>query len=85
MHNMQNRLEELMHRRVIYTVTDQDGIYAGVVERDSYGAPCILINIYEKKVEKSRKKCYKKQVKILCNFLRDFLCFLSYILYRAFA
>lgn len=41
MHNMQNRLEELMHRRVIYTVTDQDGIYTGTVERDSYGAPYI--------------------------------------------
>jgi hypothetical protein len=40
-HNMQNRLEELMHRRVIYTVTDQDGIYSGTVERDSYGAPYI--------------------------------------------
>ena len=39
---MNNRLEPLMHRRVIYTVRDQDGIYAGVVERDSYGAPCIL-------------------------------------------
>lgn len=39
---MNNRLEPLIHRRVIYTVTDQDGIYAGVVERDSYGAPCIL-------------------------------------------
>lgn len=41
MHNMQNRLEELMHRRVIYTVTDQDGIYTGTVERDSYGTPYI--------------------------------------------
>lgn len=40
-HNMQNRLEELMHCRVIYTVRDQDGIYAGVVERDSYGVPYI--------------------------------------------
>lgn len=27
---MNNRLEPLIHRRVIYTVTDQDGIYAGV-------------------------------------------------------
>lgn len=34
---MQSRLEQLMHRRVIYTVTDQDGIYTGTVERDSNG------------------------------------------------
>lgn len=31
---MNDRLEPLMHRRVIYTVTDQDGIYTGTVERD---------------------------------------------------
>lgn len=31
---MQSRLEQLMHRRVMYTVTDQDGIYTGTVERD---------------------------------------------------
>lgn len=36
-----NRLELLMHRRVVYTVTDQDGIYTGTVERDSYGVPYI--------------------------------------------
>lgn len=34
---MDDRLELLMHRRVIYTVTDQDGIYTGTVERDSNG------------------------------------------------
>lgn len=34
---MNDRLELLMHRRVIYTVTDQDGIYTGTVERDSNG------------------------------------------------
>lgn len=34
---MNDRLEPLMHRRVIYTVTDQDGIYTGTVERDSNG------------------------------------------------
>lgn len=38
---MNDRLELLMHCRVIYTVTDQDGIYTGTVERDSYGAPYI--------------------------------------------
>lgn len=38
---MQSRLEQLMHRRVMYTVTDQDGIYTGTVERDSYGVPYI--------------------------------------------
>lgn len=26
---MNDRLEPLMHRRVMYTVTDQDGIYTG--------------------------------------------------------
>lgn len=31
---MNDRLEPLMHRRVMYTVTDQDGIYTGTVERD---------------------------------------------------
>lgn len=36
---MNDRLEPLMHRRVMYTVTDQDGIYTGTVERDSYGVP----------------------------------------------
>lgn len=36
-----NRLELLMYRRVVYTVTDQDGIYTGTVERDSYGVPYI--------------------------------------------
>ena len=39
---MNDRLEPLIHRRVTYTVTDQDGIYTGLVERDSYGRPCIL-------------------------------------------
>lgn len=34
---MNDRLELLMHRRVIYTVTDQDGIYTGTVERDNNG------------------------------------------------
>ena len=34
---MNDRLELLMHRRVIYTVSDQDGIYTGTVERDSNG------------------------------------------------
>ena len=34
---MNYRLEPLMHHRVIYTVTDQDGIYTGTVERDSNG------------------------------------------------
>lgn len=34
---MNDKLEPLMHRRVIYTVTDQDGIYTGTVERDSNG------------------------------------------------
>ena len=34
---MNDRLELLMHRRVIYTATDQDGIYTGTVERDSNG------------------------------------------------
>lgn len=34
---MNDRLELLMHHRVIYTVTDQDGIYTGTVERDSNG------------------------------------------------
>ena len=38
---MNDRLEPLMHRRVMYTVTDQDGIYTGTVERDSYGVPYI--------------------------------------------
>lgn len=38
---MQSRLEQLMHRRVMYTVTDQDSIYRGTVERDSYGVPYI--------------------------------------------
>lgn len=38
---MQSRLEQLMHRRVMYTVIDQDGIYTGTVERDSYGVPYI--------------------------------------------
>lgn len=38
---MQSRLEQLMHRRVMYTVTDQDGIYTGTVERDRYGVPYI--------------------------------------------
>lgn len=39
---MNNRLEPLINRRVIYTVTDQDGIYTGIVKRDSYGAPYII-------------------------------------------
>lgn len=43
MHNMQNRLEELMHRRVIYTVTDQDGIYTGTVEKKSPSADGLRI------------------------------------------
>ena len=30
---MNDRLEPLMHRRVIYTVTDQDGIYTGTGKR----------------------------------------------------
>ena len=38
-----------------------------------------LYNIYERKHKKSRKKCYKKQVKILCNILRDFSTFFTYI------
>lgn len=34
---MQNRLEDLICRNVIYTVHDEDGTYTGTVERDSNG------------------------------------------------
>ena len=34
---MNDRLEARRLQRVIYTVTDQDGIYTGTVERDSNG------------------------------------------------
>ena len=38
---MQDRLEPLICRNVIYTVYDEDGTYTGTVERDSYGRPYI--------------------------------------------
>lgn len=38
-----------------------------------------LYNIYERKHKKSRKKCYKKQAENLCNILRDFSFFFTYI------
>lgn len=34
---MQDRLEQLICRNVIYTVYDEDGTYTGTVERDSNG------------------------------------------------
>ena len=37
-----DRLTDLMHRRVAYTMTDEPGhTYTGTVERDSYGRPYI--------------------------------------------
>ena len=38
---MQNRLEDLICRTVVYTVHDEDGTYTGTVERDSNGRPYI--------------------------------------------
>lgn len=38
-----------------------------------------LYNIYERKRKKSRKKCHKNKNKNLCNILRDFLTFYTYI------
>lgn len=38
---MQDRLEPLICRNVIYTVVDEPGIYIGTVERDSNGRPYI--------------------------------------------
>lgn len=38
---MQDRLELLICRNVIYTVTDSDETYTGTVERDSNGRPYI--------------------------------------------
>lgn len=38
---MQDRLEPLIHRKVVYSVYDEDGTYTGTVERDSYGRPYI--------------------------------------------
>lgn len=38
---MQDRLEPLICRNVIYTVTDSDETYTGTVERDSNGRPYI--------------------------------------------
>lgn len=38
---MQDRLEPLICRNVIYTVYDEDGTYTGTVERDSSGRPYI--------------------------------------------
>lgn len=38
---MQDRLEPLICRNVIYTVIDEPGIYTGTVERDSNGRPYI--------------------------------------------
>lgn len=37
-----DRLTDLMHRRVAYTMTDEpEKTYTGTVERDSYGRPYI--------------------------------------------
>lgn len=36
-----DRLEEYVHRDVIYTVFDEDGTFTGTVERDSSGRPYI--------------------------------------------
>ena len=38
---MQDRLEPLICRKVIYTVFDEDGTFTGTVERDSNGRPYI--------------------------------------------
>lgn len=44
---MQSRLEQLMHRRVIYTVTDQDGIYTGTDEtRKNHAKICTNFYFY---------------------------------------